>query len=136
MEQSQEFIDGRNARFNGFLMVDNPYCDLAYVERNFEQNSDGENIRKSDDWDKGWTVADKQLRYNAELFEKMKSSTPSKQDRFVVELEALLTKYNYRITGVDSTHDYLYFEEGPHKRYDFAAEGGNGRFLAARPIGG
>jgi hypothetical protein len=135
-EQSQEFIDGRNARFNGFLVVDNPYDDLAHIEEYWERNPDGENIQKYQDWDKGWTRADAQLRYNAEMFEKMKSSTPSKQDRFVVELEALLTKYNYRITGVDNVHDYLYFKEGPHKRYDFAAEGTNGSFLAARPIGG
>lgn len=134
-EQSQEFIDGRNARFNGFLIVDNPYRELACVEY-LESNSTNENLKKAVDWHEGWTKADEQLQLNAEMFERMKSSIPPKQDRFVVELEALLTKYNYRITGVDTVHDYLYFEEGPHKRYDFAADDGNGRFLAARPIGG
>lgn len=134
--QSQEYIDGRNARFNGFLVVDNPYQDLAHIEEYLQRDEDGENIKKYQDWDKGWTKADERLRYNAEMFEKMKSSTPSKQDRFVLELEALLTKYNYRITGVNPDHDYLYFEEGPHKRYFFAAESSGGRYLAARPIGG
>lgn len=134
--QSQEYIDGRNARFNGFFIVDNPYEKLAHIDEYFNRNPDSDYIRKYQDWDRGWTRADAQLRTNAEIFEQMKSSTPSKQDRFVMELEALLTKYNYRITGVDSTHDYLYFETGPHKKYDFTADGGNGRYMAARPIGG
>ena len=138
MEQSQEFIDGRNARFNGFLVVDNPYTGLADIEEYYaEVGHEGVgNIKARDDWAEGWMKADSQLRYNAEMFEKMKNSTPSKQDRFVSELEALLTKYNYRITGVNNANDYLYFEEGPHKRYDFAGESVDGKFVAVRPIGG
>ena len=121
-KQTQAFIDGRNARFAGHDREEaNPHPLGSDADLDFFN---------------GWTKADELKKYIAEMFEKMANSIPPPQDRFVVELEALLTKYNYRITGVDTVHDYLYFEEGSHKRYDFAADGGNGRFMAARPIGG
>lgn len=134
--QTKEYIDGRNARFNGFKKEDNPYVDLAYVEEYLEQNSTGENLKKCDDWRFGWYASDALLNKNAEMFEKMKNSTPLPEDEFVEELEALLTKYNFRIIGVNNDYDYLYFKSGSHKRYDFAAPNDDGSFTAARPIGG
>lgn len=124
--QSQEFIDGRNARFNGKTVED--ACPYLFGDEPF-------NIRWHD-WICGWSAADTQLEYNAEVVDKMKNSTPLPEDEFVKELEALLTKYNYRITSVNNDRDLLYFKSGSHKRYDFAVPTDDGAFVAARPLGG